>query len=163
MIVKTIDKFDNFENLKLKTIELLDRFQLNQISLQVKRNDSSWDKSAGWLDSVSDEISFNTIHPELKDTVFDELIHSINYKVFRLRIMRMLPNTSYSIHKDPLFRIHIPITTNDKCAFLFPENDYMKHMPADGSIYWTNTKLTHTFVNWSNEPRIHIVGTAFSQ
>jgi hypothetical protein len=105
MIVKTIDKFDNFENLKLKTIELLDRFQLNQISLQVKRNDSSWDKSAGWLDSVSDEISFNTIHPELKDTVFDELIHSINYKVFRLRIMRMLPNTSYSIHKDPLFRI----------------------------------------------------------
>jgi hypothetical protein len=163
MIVKTISKFDNFETLKLKTIELLDKLQIDQISLQVKKNDNSWNESTGWLDSVIDEISFNTIHPELKDTVFDELIQSINYKVVRLRIMRMLPNTSYSIHKDPLFRIHIPIVTNDKCAFLFPENDYMKHMPADGSIYWTNTKLTHTFVNWSNKPRIHIVGTTGNQ
>jgi hypothetical protein len=158
-LVKKIGIFDDFENLKSKTIELLDRFQINQISLQVKKNDTSWDKSAGWLDSVSDELSFNKIHPELKDTVFDELILSINYKIFRMRIMQMPPNTSYSTHKDPLSRIHIPIITNDKCAFLFPENNYMKHMPADGSIYWTNTKLTHTFVNWSNEPRIHIVGT----
>ena len=163
MIVKKIGTFNDFENLKSKTIELLDRLQLNQISLQVKKNDNSWDKSAGWLTSIVDELSFNTIHPELKDTVFDNLIGSIDYKVFRMRIMYMLPNTSYSIHKDPLFRIHIPIVTNIKCAFLFPENDYMKHMPADGSIYWTNTKLTHTFVNWSDEPRIHIIGTTGNQ
>jgi hypothetical protein len=162
MIVKTIGKFDDFKTLKLETINLLNQFQIDQISLQVKKDDTSWNKSAGWLDSVSDEISFNTIHPNLKDTVFDKLINSIDCKVFRMRIMRMPPHTSYSIHKDPLFRIHIPITTNDRCAFLFPENDYMKHMLADGSIYWTNTKLTHTFVNWSDEPRIHIVGTVLN-
>ena len=163
MIVKKIGTFNDFENLKSKTIELLDRLQLNQISLQVKKNDNSWDKSAGWLTSVQDELSFDTIHPELKETVFDNLICSINYKVFRMRIMYMLPNTSYSIHKDPLFRIHIPIVTNNKCAFLFPENDYMKHMPADGSIYCTNTKLIHTFVNWSTEHRINIIGTTCNQ
>lgn len=159
MIVKKIGTFDDFENLKSKTIELLDRFQTNQISLQVQQNDTSWNKSAGWLDTVVDELSFNTIHPDLKNTVFEDLINSIGYRVFRLRIMNMGPNTSYSIHKDPLFRIHIPIVTSSKCAFLFPDDDYMKHMPADGSIYWTNTKLSHTFVNWSTESRIHIIGT----
>jgi hypothetical protein len=160
MIVKKIGTFDDFENLKSKTIDLLDRLKTNQVSLQVQQNDTSWNKSTGWLDTVVDELSFNIIHPELKNTVFEDLIKSIDYKVFRLRIMNMAPNFSYSIHKDPLFRIHIPIVTNSKCAFLFPDNDYMKHMPADGSIYWTNTRLSHTFVNWSNESRIHIVGTA---
>ena len=56
MIVKKIGTFNDFENLKSKTIELLDRLQLNQISLQVKKNDNSWDKSAGWLTSVQDEL-----------------------------------------------------------------------------------------------------------
>ncbi len=153
-LVKKISTFNNFNLLVDETLALLKKTNLSQISIQ---SNGSWDESAGWLKSPLDEFKFVDIHPDLKNTVFDEYIKSFPFKIYRTRIMVLEPFGSYSLHKDPTPRIHTPILTHSKTAFLFPQNNYMYHMPADGSIYWTDTTKEHTFVNYSDQHRIHIV------
>jgi len=154
-LVKKISTFQNFNLLVNETLELLKKTNLSQISIQSTTR--AWDESAGRLSHPLDEFKFIKIHPELKNTVFDEYINSFSFQIYRTRIMVLAPFSSYSLHTDPVPRIHTPIVTNLKTAFLFPKNNYMCHMPADGSIYWTDTTKEHTFVNYSDQPRIHIV------
>lgn len=161
-LVKKLSKFGNFELLVKETLELLADTNLTQISIQSNSNDETWTDSAGWLKTRADEIKFNKIHPKLKNTVFEEYINSLPITVYRTRIMLLAPLTSYSLHADPTPRIHLPIITNLKTAFLFPQQNYMHYMPADGTAYWTDTRYQHTFVNYSDQPRIHIVSTALS-
>jgi hypothetical protein len=161
-LVKKISTFVNFDLLVRETLKLLADTNLTQISIQSNGDNDAWAESAGWLKSRHDELKFNNIHPKLKNTVFEEYINSLSFTVYRTRIMVLAPLSSYSIHKDPTPRIHIPITTNVKTAFLFPQNNYMHHMPADGSVYWADTRQEHTFVNYSDQPRIHIVSVIVS-
>lgn len=157
-LVKKISTFDKFSLLVEETLTLLNKISLPQLSIQID-DDESWDCSAKWLKNVTSksEFNFQNVHPELKNTIFEEYINSFPFKIYRTRIMVLESFASYSLHKDPTPRIHIPIVSNLKTAFLFPKNNYMYHMPADGSIYWVDTTTDHTFVNYSNQKRIHIV------
>jgi hypothetical protein len=106
------------------------------------------------------ESSFKYIHPTLKGGSIEKFINSFNdYKLVRTRIMYMKPNSCYSIHVDPTPRIHLPILTNKDCLIIFPENNIIKHMSADGNVYYTDTTNTHTFANFSQIPRIHLVSS----
>ena len=71
------------------------------------------------------------------------------------------PMSCYSLHKDSTPRIHIPLITNPSCYFIFKENNtpegIIQHLPV-GSVYWTNTTVSHTFINCSELPRLHLVG-----
>ena len=157
--IEKINTFDNFELLKNESINLVNTLNLTQISLQVTNNNISWTQSEGWLSSKMEEFNFNLIHPKLKNTVFEEYITTSPIKLYRTRIMVLKSNASYSTHRDPFCRVHIPIVTNKQTAFLFPEDNFMFQMEADGSVYYSNTKKIHTYINWSNEDRIHIVST----
>lgn len=77
-------------------------------------------------------------------------------KMYRSRIM-IRRKSVYTWHCDPTPRIHIPIVTNPETNFMVIEDNVIR-MPADGSVYWTDTRLMHTFVNTEKEDRIHIVG-----
>jgi hypothetical protein len=158
-LIEKINTFDNFELLKNESIKLVNTLDLTQISLQVAKDNISWTQSGGWLSSKTKEFNFNEIHPKLKNTVFEEYITTSPIKLYRTRIMVLKSNTSYSTHRDPFCRIHIPIVTNKQTAFLFPEDNFMFQMEADGSVYYSNTKRMHTYINWSKEDRIHIVST----
>ena len=72
------------------------------------------------------------------------------------RVMKLLPRTCYSYHKDRTKRIHIPVTTNEHCWVVV--NEEMSHLPADGSDFVVDTTQMHTAVNASSEERIHILG-----
>ena len=158
-LIEKINTFGNFELLKNESINLVNTLNLTQISLQVANDNDSWSQSEGWLSSAADEFKLNTIHPKLKNTVFEEYIMSSPVKLYRTRIMVLKPNASYSTHKDTFCRVHIPIVTNKQTAFLFPKDNFMFQMEADGSVYYSNTKKLHTYINWSTESRIHIVST----
>ena len=43
--------------------------------------------------------------------------------------------------------------------FLFPEqyHRHVVHLPADGSVYYTDTSVPHTFLNGGTKDRYHIV------
>ena len=72
------------------------------------------------------------------------------------RVMKLLPRTCYSYHKDMTKRIHIPVTTNEHCWVVV--NEEMSHLPANGSYFVVDTTQMHTAVNASSEERIHILG-----
>ena len=61
----------------------------------------------------------------------------------------------YSWHRDPEPRIHIPIKTNP-CS-LFIVNHHLTHLPAYGSVYFTDTRGYHRALNGCEETRTHIV------
>ena len=62
-------------------------------------------------------------------------------------------NTTYSI------RVHIPIITNDQSFMCVKNKDGIQkmHMPADGSVYFLNTGMTHWAENNGDNGRIHLV------
>lgn len=80
------------------------------------------------------------------------------YGMYRTRVMKMVKGTCYSYHIDLTPRLHIPLNSNERCMFIIDGNTF--HLPADGSIYWVDTRLMHTALNANREQfiRTHIVG-----
>lgn len=76
--------------------------------------------------------------------------------LFRTRVLKVKPYSCYTYHKDRTKRFHIPLITNDRCFLIL--NDEVIRMPADGDFYIVDTTQWHTFVNASEDDRIHIVG-----
>jgi len=166
--VEIIAQFKKFEKLKEATLEYIEeiertykgdlvRLDRSQIPLQIDPRQNDMWHSASWLKPNMMESDYSTILPRFKESIFEELIESIPTKVCRARIMILKAGTAHQIHVDDYPRIHVPIITHSECAFLFPDDDYMKHMSANGNVYWANVTKRHTFVNWGNQPRIHLL------
>jgi hypothetical protein len=104
------------------------------------------------------------IQPKYEETDFVFPIFDLPYvnsimkdlKLFRTRVMLLLPSRCYTYHYDYSPRIHIPIKTNKRCFIV--EDGRLKHLPADGNYYLVDTTKWHTALNGSAEDRIHIVG-----
>jgi hypothetical protein len=106
-----------------------------------------------------DEEQFNEFVPDYNDTYFKHVYDKLSkiYKLGRTRVLKKEPRSTLSWHKDPEPRLHIPIITNYGCRMVIDDRAY--HMPADGSVYLTNTTKYHNFFNGGEEDRIHIVAT----
>ena len=78
------------------------------------------------------------------------------FKLYRTRILNLLPKTCYSYHYDISKRFHIPLITNKNCFMIIGKK--ISHYPADGNGFIIDTTIHHTAVNASSENRIHIVG-----
>jgi hypothetical protein len=156
-MIKVIDTIDSqlilneFNRLE-KDIVWLDIPSKKQSGLQYRIGDDMWLSATG--KSYSNENSYSELNPLYKGTVFEELIEK--YKLIRTRFMWVSPFTCYSMHQDSSPRIHIPIITNQDCYFVFKKN-IVQHMPI-GSVYQTDTRHFHTFMNCSSEHRLHLVG-----
>lgn len=76
----------------------------------------------------------------------------------RTRVMILPFRKCYSWHKDVGNRMHLAVTTNDKCFFV--ENNQVVNVPADGHPYLLNVNDYHTAMNCSDVEfsRIHLVG-----
>ena len=94
---------------------------------------------------------------------WNHILDTFKAPVTRTRFAYMAPghkikphidyNTTYSI------RVHIPIITNNG-AFVFVKDKngtHKMHMPADGSVWFLNTGMTHWVENNSSEGRVHLV------
>lgn len=150
--------------------------EMNQISF--KRSDI-WDKKQKrpeyWFSGVGSlydfdrkafiapTSSFNTRLEKLNNTYLAEVMNDVEEfarsegkQIGRVRAMRLLPKTCYTLHVDPEeYRFHIPLLTNSHCFFVVGER--MFRMEEVGSLYRFRTNLIHTAVNASNHPRIHLV------
>jgi len=92
-----------------------------------------------------------------KNTEIAKFIFDNN--LYRTRILKLQSGQCYSWHRDRELRMHLAITTNDKCFVI--ENEKMQHIPQDGYPYIVNTYDKHTAMNCNPTQfdRIHIVGT----
>ena len=104
-----------------------------------------------------DEFLFTEFNPALKGSYFEH-VHTELVKRFpigRMRVLGKQPYNCNSWHRDPEPRLHIPIISNP--GSLFVVNHHVTHMPADGSVYFTDTRGYHTAMNGGEDQRVHIV------
>lgn len=87
-----------------------------------------------------DESAFSEFDPRFADTYFEE-VHQTLSERFPIGRMRILSKDTYncnSWHRDPEPCLHIPIISNPGSLFIV--NHHVTHLPADGSVYFTDTR-----------------------
>ena len=108
-------------------------------------------------EDIVDEAAFSEFNPAFEGTYFEE-VHQRLSAICTIGRMRVLSKGLYncnSWHRDPEPRLHIPITTNPGSLFIV--NHHATHLPADGSVYFTDTRGYHTAINGGETQRVHIV------
>lgn len=108
-------------------------------------------------EDVVDEFAFSEFVPAFAGTYFEH-VHQELTKRFDIGRMRVLSKGLYncnSWHRDPEPRLHIPIISNP--GSLFVVNHHVTHLPADGSVYFTDTRGYHTALNGGETQRVHVV------
>ncbi|KIC34035.1 hypothetical protein [Leisingera sp. ANG-S5] len=103
------------------------------------------------------EVDFSEFNPKFAGTYFEH-VHSELAKRFPIGRTRVLSKGLYncnSWHRDPEPRLHIPVLTNPGSLFIV--NHHVTHLPADGSVYFTDTRGYHTALNGGETRRVHIV------
>lgn len=119
------------------------------------RVDESYEEVA--REDIVEEEAFSEFVPRFKGTYFEELHRELT-KRFPIGRMRVLSKGTYncnSWHRDPEPRLHIPIVTNPGALFIV--NHHVTHLPADGSVYFTDTRGYHTALNGGESHRVHVV------
>ncbi|MBX2855160.1 MAG: hypothetical protein KTR21_09235 [Rhodobacteraceae bacterium] len=115
-------------------------------------------------EELVEEAQFSAFNPKFSETYFEEVWRELSQR-FPIGRMRVLSKGLYncnSWHRDPEPRLHVPITTNP--GSLFVVNHHVTHLPADGSVYFTDTRGYHTALNGGETHRVHIVAAlAYSQ
>ena len=110
------------------------------------------------------ELNFN-IDIDRYDEALSHLRKQLG-KVYRVRLTKLLAGTTIPWHKDETpseySRLIIPIFTDDECISGFKDNDdlHYTHLPADGSVYWTNGNKDHAVFNVSKNARYAVVLTS---
>jgi len=154
MLYQTLGVVDHLKiyGAYLKIENAIEWYGDRQSSLQVSNDGHS---GTGKLQMSRDEHDYSILNPVFNGTVFEDLISE--YKLFRTRLMWVKSKSCYSIHKDKTKRVHIPLMTNEQCMFLFPDKVELIHLPA-GYSYLVDTRESHTFCNFSDSDRLHLVG-----
>jgi len=104
-----------------------------------------------------DEFAFTEFVPSFGDTYFKHVWETLK-EITPIGRMRVLSKGLYncnSWHRDPEPRLHIPIISNPGSLFIV--NHHVTHLPADGSVYFTDTRGYHTALNGGESHRVHIV------
>jgi len=108
-------------------------------------------------EELVDEDAYTELVPEFAGTYIEEVVDRLRRVVGlgRVRINLKQPFNANSWHRDPEPRLHIPIHTNPGCLFVV--NHHCTHLPADGSVYFTDTRGYHTALNGGDTLRVHLV------
>ncbi len=103
------------------------------------------------------EHAFTEFVPKFEGTYFEEVHRELTtrFKIGRMRVLSKGLYNCNSWHRDPEPRLHIPIISNPGSLFIV--NHHVTHLPADGSVYFTDTRGYHTALNGGESHRVHIV------
>jgi len=104
-----------------------------------------------------DEHAFTELVPAHKGSYFETVVDELKarFSIGRVRVLSKGVYNCNSWHRDPEPRLHIPIQTNPGSLFIV--NHHVTHLPADGSVYFTDTRGYHTALNGGESDRVHIV------
>ena len=119
------------------------------------RPDATYDEVP--RDPIVDETAYTELNPMFAGTYVEQVIDELRaiLPLGRVRLLGKDPFNCNSWHRDPEPRLHIPIVTNPGALFVI--NHHVTHLPADGSVYFTDTRAYHTAMNGGEEQRLSIV------
>lgn len=103
------------------------------------------------------EVDFSEFNPAFAGTYFEQVHRQLadRFPIGRMRVLSKGLYSCNSWHRDPEPRLHIPIITNPGSLFIV--NHHVTHLPADGSVYFTDTRGYHTALNGGETRRVHVV------
>ena len=103
------------------------------------------------------EAAYSELMPEFEGTYFAEVVATLGElgPIGRVRVNTKDPYNANSWHRDPEPRLHIPLITNPGSLFIV--NNHCTHLPADGSVYLTDTRGYHTALNGGEHRRVHLI------
>ena len=109
------------------------------------------------VEDIVDEAAYTELNQIFSGTALEDVFNALKqrFTLGRMRVLGKVPYNCNSWHRDPEPRIHIPIISNP--GSLFVVNNHCTHLPAGGSVYFTDTRGYHTGLNGGNQDRIHIV------
>lgn len=174
-----IKKLDLSADLDRVTTDLNDILQLtswgveNQIGLTHRKTPkadiwkdcigSLYDRETGLdIANEADFSEWNNQTPAYLRSKLEELAVLENFKIGRVRFMRLMPKTGLTVHSDTSVRYHLVIKTNPTAyiAHTFNAGNVSAlcfHIPADSHFYKVDTTKYHFVYNGGLEPRIHLV------
>lgn len=185
MFIKKLEYTSDSTEILSVTNELISQHgevweKMNQLSLTSKS-----DSEDIWLDGTGSLVDRNTNVRRAEEWDFNlwnlppeniirkqiELLsqHLDGIQFGRIRIMRLLPKTGLSVHKDKELRYHLVLQTNsrayiahetsdiDPTRSILPTTAACYHLPNDNHWYEIDTRETHWVYNGGNEERIHLV------
>ncbi len=109
------------------------------------------------FEDLVDEAAFSEFNPDYAGTYFETVVATLQ-SLFPIGRVRVNVKGSYncnSWHRDPEPRLHVPIISNP--GSLFVVNHHVTHLPADGSVYFTDTRGYHTALNGGSAERVHLI------
>ena len=109
------------------------------------------------FEEVVDETAYSEFDARFVGTYFEQVYQELSqrFPVGRVRVLSKAPYNCNSWHRDPEPRLHIPIISNP--GSLFVVNHHVTHLPADGSVYFTDTRGYHMAMNGGIDERVHLV------
>ena len=113
-------------------------------------------------DSI-EESKYTEFCEKYKGTYFEEIHIELSERwiIGRMRLLLLEPRTCLSYHRDPEPRLHMAVDTNPG-AFLVVDNEQF-NIPADGSVWFTDTTTYHSAYNGGEENRVHLVMTCLGK
>jgi len=167
LITKVNDLVFDLERARNDVLHILQEYETNNGQLSLTHTPEAIESEKLYQATGSLYDSENKVfkYSEADFTVFNDAFkHTYLYEIYkavpnigRFRIMVIDGPKCYTIHKDFTTRYHLVLQTNPHCYFVFPDNNEVLHIPADGNLYLVDTIQHHTFLNGSREKRIHLV------
>lgn len=158
MLIQKINQINyDIEKINLEISKIVEQHDWSgpgQISLQSPNGDFGFG-----IGKIEDTKGYNEENFNLINTPEDwEITKFIkNNNLYRTRIMKLKPKSTYTMHWDRSPRVHLATVTSENC-FLVLENK-LHHIPNDGFAYWVDTRVCHSAVNFTPDlERIHLVG-----
>jgi hypothetical protein len=116
-------------------------------------------------EDIANESEFTEINSAIPRYLLDkiqELAVVKNFKLGRVRLMRLMSKAGLTVHADTSVRYHLVLQTNPTAymAQAFRAGNIGAvcfHMPADGYFYKVDTTKHHFVYNGGLDPRIHLV------
>lgn len=108
-------------------------------------------------EDLVDEAAFVELHPDFTGTYFETVVDALRerFTIGRVRLNVKSKWNCNSWHRDPEPRLHVPIVT-DPGALMIVDH-HVTHLPADGGVYFTDTRRWHTALNGGQDDRVHLV------
>lgn len=176
-LIKPTGIYSSIDVMTSRCQELIDSVgwgEKNQIGLTKRPSDhDNWFEAAGTLYDRQKKIylgheheftEFNSISTELITEISKVLVQE-NCKFGRIRLLRLLPKTGLTVHRDLETRYHYVLSTNQRSYMCFNNIDNTDpdckaqcyHIPLDGQWYLCDTTATHWVYNGGDTDRIHLV------
>jgi hypothetical protein len=125
---------------------------------------SLWDR-ANDIELVKEEefTELNSESPFYTIKKLQELADIENFKLGRVRYMRLMPKTGLTVHNDSSVRYHYVLETNHYSFISYIPTSSSSistigfNLPPDSFFYKVDTQLLHYVYNGGTTPRTHLV------